>query len=275
VILEKLKDPTYAKILLGGPALLLLAISIMFLWSIPWQLVGVIFGLILLIYGFGLHHYMDRITRSIEIRKNKPLNMVVWIMLFVLIIVGITAANAATAQAQDLGFRGLEAWAYISDVLLNVAMIMAFVVGAAKLTDSYFRKNAINQLSAVNFVLMSIAAFLIFKMGAQWITESKNGILFSGYMSFGSFLETSILIIAAAYIVIRYVDGVKTEMLISSIEGGAHVMAEDGSMMGSTVGVEPKEQVIIIKTQLNKIVKVPIEKVVSISQNNDLVIEDY
>ena len=74
---------------------------------------------------------------------------------------------------------------------------------------------------------------------------------------------------------IRYVDGVKTEMLISSIEGGAHVTSEDGSMMGSTVGVEPKEQVIIIKTQMNKIVKVPIEKVVSISQNNDLVIEDY
>jgi putative membrane protein len=273
VIIEKLKDPTYAKILLGGPAILILAISLMYLLALPWQLMGVLLGVILLIYGFGLNHYADRIRRAIEIKKNRSLNYVVWILLMVLTIIGAMAVSAAFTQAQDLGYRGTEVWAYAGDVLLNILFFMVLVISFARFIDAYFKKSGINQVGAIGLLVRGIAIFLVAKIGAQWIINSPSGIL-GHYVSFGNFLEASLAIMVASYIIAKYLDSMKADMLMSSIESGATVMSEDGSMLGSSVGVDPKEQAIIVKTQLNRIVKIHIDKVLSISPNNDIVVEE-
>ena len=274
VIIEKLRDPTYAKILLGGPAILLLAVSFMYLLNLPWQLMGALLGMVLLIYGFGLHHYIEKITRSVEIKKNRSLNSVVWIILLTLTAIGVMAASAAVTQAQNLGFRGIEVWAYVGDVVLNILLFMVLILSFAKFVDSYFKKSGINQIAAVSVIVKSVAIFLVAKIGVQWIMNSPSGILGIQYVSFGSFLETSLAVMVASYIITKYLDSIKTDILITSIESGGNVMSEDGSMMGSTVGVDPKEQIIIVKTQLNRITKVPIDKVISISPNNDIIIED-
>jgi putative membrane protein len=274
VIIEKLRDPTYAKVLLGGPALIILAISLMYLLSLPWQLMGVLFGVILLIYGFGLNHYGDRIKHAIEIKKNRSLNYAVWIILFMLTGIGAMTVGAAFTQAQNLGYTGIEVWAYAADVALNILLFMALILAFAKFVDSYFKKSGINQVNAISMTVKGLTLFLIAKICAQWIMNSPSGLLGLQYVSFGTFLETSLAIAVASYIVAKYLDSIKADLLMTSIEGGATVMSEDGSMLGSTVGVDPKEQAIIFKTQVNRIAKIPIDKVISISANNDIIVEE-
>ncbi len=274
VIIEKLRDPTYAKILLGGPAIILLAISLMYLLSLPWQLMGLLLGVILLVYGFGLNHYAERIKHAIEIKKNRSLNYAVWIILFMLTAIGAMTVSAAFTQAQGLGYTGIEVWAYAADVTLNILLFMALILAFAKFVDSYFKKSGINQIAAISMTVRGLTLFLIAKICAQWIMNSPSGLLSLQYVSFGTFLETSLAIAVASYIIAKYLDNIKADLLMTSIEGGANVMSEDGSMIGASVGVDPKEQTMIVKTQLNRITKIPIDKVLSISPNNDIIVEE-
>jgi putative membrane protein len=164
VIIEKLRDPTYAKILLGGPAIILLAISLMYLLSLPWQLMGLLLGVILLVYGFGLNHYAERIKHAIEIKKNRSLNYAVWIILFMLTAIGAMTVSAAFTQAQGLGYTGIEVWAYAADVTLNILLFMALILAFAKFVDSYFKKSGINQIAAISMTVRGLTLFLIAKI---------------------------------------------------------------------------------------------------------------
>jgi putative membrane protein len=269
VIIEKLKDPTYAKILLGGPAILMLLASLVYMYSIPWQYMGLVLGSFLLIKGFGLDASVERIMKSIEIKKNKSINAIFYLFIVTLLGISLITGYNAYLDADKKGLMGIETIAYAISAMANIFFVMFMMIFLAKFIDSYTRNSMINQIGTANNALIVIASFLIVKIGTQWITNIEPD-----FISFGSFIEISSMIIIAAYVIVRYLDSVKADVIVNSIESGANVIMEDGSLVGSTVGVEPKEQVLIVKTQLNRIMKIPIEKVSSISQNKDIIIEE-
>jgi putative membrane protein len=269
VIIEKLKDPTYAKILLGGPAIIMLLASLMFMYSIPWQYMGIVLGSFLLIKGFGFDASIERVLKSIEIKKNRSINAIFYLFIFTLLGISVITGYNAYLDAGKKGLIGIESLAYSISAMSNIIFVLFIMVLLAKFIDFYTRNSMINQLGSINSAIIVFASFLIIKIGTQWITNLEPD-----YISFGSFIELSSLIIIASYILVRYLDSIKADVIVNSIENGANVIMEDGSLIGSTVGVEPKEQVIIIKTPLNRIMKVPIEKVSSIAQNKDIIIEE-
>jgi len=269
VIIEKLKDPTYAKILIGGPAILMLLASLAYIYSIPWQYIGFLLGSILLVKGFGIDSRIEKIMKSIEIRKNKSVNAIFYLFIFTLLGISLIAGYNAYLEAGKRGLAGIEMTAYSISAMANILLVMFMMVLLAKFIEFYTRNSMINLVGTVNNAIIVIASFFIVKIGAQWITNIESDMI-----SFGSFIELSSLIIIAAYIVVRYLDSIKADIIMNSIEGGANAIMEDGSLIGLVVGVEAKEQAIIIKTQLNKITKVPVDKVSSIAQNKDIIIEE-
>jgi putative membrane protein len=269
VIIEKLKDPTYAKILIGGPAILMLLASLAYIYSIPWQYIGFLLGSILLVKGFGIDSRIEKIMKSIEIRKNKSVNAIFYLFIFTLLGISLIAGYNAYLEAGKRGLAGIEMTAYSISAMANILLVMFMMVLLAKFIEFYTRNSMINLVGTVNNAIIVIASFFIVKIGAQWITNIESDMI-----SFGSFIELSSLIIIAAYIVVRYLDSIKADIIMNSIEGGANAIMEDGSLIGLVVGVEAKEQAIIIKTQLNKITKFPVDKVSSIAQNKDIIIEE-
>ena len=269
VIIEKLKDPTYAKILLGGPGLLLLLASLVYIYSIPWQYMGFLLGSYLLVKGFGMDSMAERAMRSIEIRKNKSVNAIFYLFIITLLGISLITGYNAYLEAGKRGMVGIESMAFSIGAMANIVFVLCMIILLAKFTDYYSRNSRINQIGTAANAVIVIASYFIIRIGAQWITNLEPD-----YISFGSFIELSMLVTIAAYIVVRYLDGVKADIIINSVESGANVIMEDGSLIGSTVGVEPKDQIIIVKTQLNRITKIPIEKVLSIAQNKDIIIEE-
>ncbi len=76
LILDKLKDPYYAKYLLGIPALILVGISLIYAFDIKWHYFTALIGIYLLMKGFNIDQYIEEMFKFLQIGQDKKLRIV-------------------------------------------------------------------------------------------------------------------------------------------------------------------------------------------------------
>ncbi|RME14499.1 MAG: DUF373 family protein, partial [Bdellovibrio sp.] len=209
VLLEKLRDPTYAKTIFGIPAILLILLSLMYIFAIPWQFLGFLVGTYLLVKGFGFEDKIyEFVASSIEVHENIRFLLGLVLMLFFLTAVGISYISYV--DAINSGLSQIMAYMNSIDVFINFLGLFLVLLMLFRIMYHYFSHNIFRMLSSVSSLISVLATFLLLKIVFSWVLTTKLGPL---YFYFGDVVQYTIGIVVVSYIFYRYIDGLKKNLL--------------------------------------------------------------
>ena len=112
VLIEKLRDPHYARILLGIPAIILILVSISRILGYGIEPVGVLIGVYLLLKVAGVEDLVLRIARDFRF-SIFTVSWISYIVGFTLSLIGLLIGNQLFSEGIKLGLSGEKLIAYI------------------------------------------------------------------------------------------------------------------------------------------------------------------
>lgn len=259
VLLEKLRDPHYAHLVFGVPALFILLFSLSSFLGLGWQPAGITLGLYLILKGFGIDSYVFRILRDFRFSIEKT-SWISYIAGFTLLLVTVIVAWQTYNTATSLGLGSEKTIAYIVRNAVVVALVAFLLIIIGKSIDALVEKRKFIITRYALYSVAAILAVLVLRVGSDWVLN-----LFSPYVSFGDFLLTLIVAIFLGYIATRLVKELRSHLLIKLKLAGKEVLNEHGSYLGKIVGIKGSEGSIIVETLLDKKYDLPASSIVAIA----------
>lgn len=260
VILEKLKDPYYTKIILGVPALLIFMLSIASQFGYGWQPIGILIGLYLIIKGFGLDESVGEVLKEFNFSIDKT-SWIAYISAMVLFVVSIVAIYQSYLDALTKPLYGEKIYAYAlrSGLLIIPWALLLLIVGKTLDARAEKRKFIITKYALYGSAIMLTTMLL--KIGSDWVLN-----LAPPYVSFSDFLITILISIAAGYVVVQVVKIIREETLREMKLDGKETIGETGTYIGKVVGVNMKDGYIIVQTPFERKINITLENISSISE---------
>ncbi|MEM4707919.1 MAG: DUF373 family protein, partial [Candidatus Anstonellales archaeon] len=140
VILEKLKDPYYAKIIFGIPALIILLISMMFLFNIPWQYLGIVIGTYLVLKGFGVDERIAEVFGGLQVSKDRAINLIFITGISALFLISLWMAYQAYIYGVAYGLIGISLYAYTLDAFVLMFSWVLIILFVIKMFDAFIKR---------------------------------------------------------------------------------------------------------------------------------------
>ncbi|MBS3068136.1 DUF373 family protein [Candidatus Micrarchaeota archaeon] len=262
VLIEKLRDPHYARILLGIPAIILILVSISRILGYGIEPVGVLIGVYLLLKVAGVEDLVLRIARDFRF-SIFTVSWISYIVGFTLSLIGLLIGNQLFSEGIKLGLSGEKLIAYI--IVKHAVTLVYFgslLIIAGKFIDALTEKK---KFTITKYSLYAVAAtlgILVVYVGAKWVANLEPP-----YVSFGEFLFTLIAAIFVGYISTRIIKDLRTNILVNMRLDGKEVINEYGSYIGKIIGVSGSDNTIIVQTMFEKRYALPISSVSSIGDN--------
>ncbi|MCL5092057.1 MAG: DUF373 family protein [Candidatus Marsarchaeota archaeon] len=254
-ILEKLKEPHYARIVFGIPAILLLLFAISYYLNFGWQLPVAIIGIYLIIKGFGLE---DALMSSFQgfgfsVRRASFVLYISSMLFFVISIIlgyGYYAHTlATTSNPITLAAAAIEGFLLI----FPISLVLYFIGRIMDLENRHMRFRAISQGSYVGYIIIGLA---LLYTAAAW---------FIGQLYFWEFLVLSAAAIMLGYLV-SYISLVLKKRAISKADlKDKNVINDIGAYIGKITNVDTKSGVMMIKTDYGRVIKFDIDRITSVS----------
>ncbi len=261
VILEKLKDPYYAKIIFGVPALIILLLSIMFLFSIKWQYLGILIGTYLVLKGFGMDDRIAEVFGGLQVSKDKAANMIFLTALSALFLISLWMAYQAYNYGAAYGLIGISLYAHTLDAFVLVFSWVLIVLFAVKMFDAFIKKFKFEVLNNALYISVVLLSAMIIRVGAKWVTSIS-----APYVSFGDFLLAIVVAGVAGYVSSYVVGMLKTEVIASTKLESKEVYDEEGSYVGKAVKLDEKHNELVVLTPMNKKQPIPTAEIVEITE---------
>jgi putative membrane protein len=261
VLIEKLRDPYYAKILLGIPAALFLLFSISSLLGWGWQPVGIVIGTYLILRGFGIDESVFRVLRDFRFSTEKT-SWVGYVSGFALILIGMIIGYQQFIDGINL-FPGKEkVAAYVITNSIGIFLIATLFIIAGKAIDALHdnKKFLITKYSL--YTVAAILTVLVLKVGSDWVVNYTPP-----YVSFPDFLLTLLVSIVAGYVAIRIIKDIRKELLLKMKLEGKEVMNEHGTYIGKVIGVDGNNSALIVQTPFEKRYSLSLSSVNSVGEN--------
>ncbi|MFA5246923.1 MAG: DUF373 family protein [Candidatus Micrarchaeia archaeon] len=234
VILEKLKEPHYARIVFGIPGLALLLYFL--LQDAGLRIFVFILGIYLLSKGFGIEELLLR--RASQFRFS--LDKVSTIFYFASIPLAIVAVflgidHAFNSDAANLGKLIAES-VKVTLLLLPTALLIMVAGNAMQALvekKRYLLSENLTQAAAI------LLLWLIIGMAAEWII---------GNIYFSDFLYSLIIGATAMYVVSHFAKKLKGSIIAKMNLEGKEVYTEIGSMIGKIAGINRRKGTFIVQT---------------------------
>ncbi len=256
-LLEKLREPHYARIVFGIPAILFLLFALSYYFNYGWQPPVIIIGAYLLIKGFGLEDVLVESSRGFGFsiyRMSFVFYMSALIFLIIAAVVGYgTFANAAAAgQGYDpltLFSFGLEGF-----LLILPISIALFVVG--RVTDLESKRMRYRAIAEGTYMGYAIAAIVLLYVAAAWII---------GTIYFSQFLEYSVLVLILGYAVSRSSMVLRSRAVKRTRMKNKQVINDIGAYIGKVTDIDLKRGIMLVKTDYGNVLKYDIDRITNVS----------
>lgn len=261
VLLEKLRDPSFAKIVIGIPAVLILLVSLSSYLGWGWQPVGVILGLYLLLRISSVDEMIGGVLRDFRFSFERTS----WI--------GYVGALAIFSIALFVGYQTLQKGATLN---LPNEKLLALLVGntvwiifiglllimVGKSVDALIEKK---KYVVTKYTLYSAAAGLstfVMLIGSMWIVN-----LYEPYVDFSMFLIGIAASLVVGYLITSVVNWYRKDILMGMKIEGKEALSENGTYLGKIVGIDARKGKLIIQTIFDKRFAMPISAVTSVDEN--------
>ncbi len=259
VILEKLKDPYYSRIILGIPAIIIFLLSAMSFFNIGWQPIGMILGTYLILKGFEIDEWFINLIKEFKFSIDK-ISWIAYIISSGLFLMSLIVMVQTYSQLTNLPIEKIIAKTIDSGLLIAQWGFLLIILG--KIIDARIEKRtfAIPKygLYAISFLLIT----MMIRVGTKWIINDTPP-----YVSFGDFFETILLGLVIGYASIKAINMMMKEVIEEMKLNGMEVISEFGSRLGKIKGVDLKNKLLIIQNPFDRISKIKIENIKSIENN--------
>lgn len=260
VLLEKLRDPYYARIVIGAPALFIFLLSVASQFGIGWQPIGILVGAYLLLKGFGIDEQIGEMLGEFRFSIDKT-SWIAYISAMVLLVVSLVAMYQSYLYALALPLYGEKVYAYAlrSGLFIIPWALLLIIVGKTLDARAEKRKFVIMRYGLYGSAIMLTTMLL--KIGSDWVLN-----LSPPYVSFPDFLLTIVIGVLAGYVVMQAVKMIRNEALREMKLDGKEAIGESGTYIGKVVGVNMKDGFLIVQTPFERKMNVTLEDISSIAE---------
>ena len=261
VLLEKIRDPYFAKIVIGIPAVLLILLSISSYLGLGWQAVGVIVGLALLFRISGLEDILAGIVKDFKFSFERA-SWIGYIGALAIFTIGAFVGYQTLQKGANMELASEKMVAMMVGNTIWIFFIGMALVLVAKSIDAIMEKKKYKIVRHMLYISAAALTTFVLLVGCMWIVN-----LTEPYVDFGTFLLCIAISLVAGYFATIFVNWYRKEVLLEMKIEGKEAISEHGSYLGKIVGIDPKKGKIIIQNVFEKRYTVPISAVSSIDEN--------
>ncbi len=254
-IIEKLKEPHYARIVFGIPAIIFLLFTISYYLNFGWQLPVALIGLYLLIKGFGIEEQFVNSFRGLGFSIDR-LSFIFYmgsiIFFLISIILGdgnMRAASQTTTNHLVLAAYGIEGFV----ILFPISLVLYLTGRIMDLEQKRMRYRAITLGTYVGYAVIVIAMLYFV---AAWII---------GQIYFWQLLAYSAVVMAFGYGVSKFSALLKMKAIKRANIKDKEVINDIGAYIGKVTEVEAKRGLMLVKTEYGSTIRYEIDRISSIS----------
>ncbi|MBI5227774.1 DUF373 family protein [Candidatus Micrarchaeota archaeon] len=261
VLLEKLRDPYFARMFIGIPAVLILMLSLSSYLGWGWQPVGIIIGIVLLLHILRIDTIVGEVVGDLTFSYEKT-SWIGYIGAFAMFCIALFVGYQTVTQDISLGigpdkivaaFAGSTAWI----VFLGLMMIL---LGKSIDASAENRKYEISRYMFYSLVA-GILTFLII-VGSRWVVNMS-----APYVDFPTFLIAIALSIVAAHAATSGINYYRKRIILEMKIEGKEAISEHGTYIGRVVGVDVKKGNLIIQNLFDKRYAIAISSIHSVGDN--------
>ncbi len=254
-IIEKLREPHYARIVFGIPAALLLLFAVSYYLHAGWELPLALVGVYLVLYGFGLWESLVKSFRGFGLSIDR-LGFVFYVIALLFTIIGAIIGYGAYQSALSASTPALVpiALGIESFLLLFTMGLSAYLAGRVMdLEARRMRYRAINQGVYIGYAIISIA--LLYLVMA-W---------FADQIYFWQLLLYSLIALLLGYGVSKFSFALKRHAIRRARMKHRQVVTEIGAYIGRVANVDARQGVMLIKTNYGSIIRYDVDRITSIA----------
>ncbi|MEM3372606.1 MAG: DUF373 family protein [Candidatus Anstonellales archaeon] len=252
VLIEKLRDPYYSRLILGIPALIILLYSLAAVFAIKLEYLAILFSLYLIGKTLGIEGYFASIFKEFRLDLHRLSSLPTFIA--ILIILGILVV-------------GIDTYLQTNSVISSLRVLMYFPFAlmflyAAKLIDSLETKNKFDLLRFSRFFVSLMILWTIVISIIYWLLNEK-GI----EKVVNSVIEMLIISIVSYYLFNYFKNKVIESMDLENKE----VIGTFSGFIGRIQGVNKKNNTLIVKTPLGQILQINADTISTVKDNRVIV----
>jgi putative membrane protein len=262
VILEKLKEPHYARLIFGTPALILLLFAASRYLGLGLEAVAGLLALYLGAKAFGIEEKVIRAVSAFRFSVEN-ISSIVYLFFLIMVLFSAWAASQRYAEAVANGLNGLKTAALIVKTLANLLGISFIILFAGKTLDILNDKDQrrIELPKYGLYAITTVIMWLVLSVAADWVLNTAPP-----YVSFADFLFATVISMVFGYFAIWAMKAVKTDIVARVKIENKEMFSENGAYLGKIMGVDPKESAILYRSPLGQKLSVSFEDVTSVGE---------
>ncbi len=259
VLLEKLKDPYYARMIFGIPALLLIMLSLSSYMEWGWEPVAVVIAIYLLLRLFGIEEYIVSASRNFNFSVENS-SFIIYLSAIAIILVSFWT----TYQTYSTVFIELDAVKVLGSSIQSLMRLLPwglFLLVIGKVVDAYKDEKKM-RIAKYGLYMTSIVLFwLIFSVGADWVVNLE-----APYVSFGDFVFVILVSLILGYLCIYVIHKIKMDVVSRLHLENKEVLNEYGSYIGTVIGIDKRKNSMIIQSPFGQKKKVSFDSISDVEE---------
>ncbi len=246
VILEKLREPYYARLIFGIPAILglLFVISAVLYWA--WYIPIAIISFYLLLKAFGIEEAASRALSSFNFSVEK-ISLVVYLSAVPLIAIAFWSGYVMLTSFPDPAASPAKIAAAAARSVLGLLLWPILLLLAGRVMDLMAEKRKVEIFKYSLYAVSTVLFWLVFWTGAVWIVNDTPP-----YVSFGDFVVVIIAAVVMGYVSITSLRRIKRNVLLGLKLESKEVLGLAGNYVGKVMGVDVKEGALAVKSPLGQ-----------------------
>jgi len=253
-ILEKLKEPNFARIFFGIPALILLLITISYMFGYGLLLPGLVLGSYLLIKGFGIEDTLIRLLKSFAISTKR---VSFGFYLLSLIILFITIAVGISSYYTYLNYGQVSAVGYaLKDSLFLFGFVLLFF-GSGKIADVYIRKQELSRPGMY---------FFLGSLGIAWFDFYALSLWIVAKIYFYQLIGDVLISVLVLYLIHVLTTNLTKRIIKEKKVIGKEVIDKSGAKVGKVISVNLSQSILKVETSFKTVIEVPFENIINIGE---------
>jgi putative membrane protein len=254
-ILEKLKEPHYARIIFGIPALLLLLFAISYAIGTGWELPVALIGIYLILKGFGLEDALLDSFKGFGFSIDR-MSFIFYLSSIIFFVASLFIAAGNYYAEESITNSPLLVWAYTIEGFLLLLPISFVLYLIGRIIDVKGRKYLFRGLNYGMYIGSTIIFWVLIYSFVAWLI---------GQIYFGQFLLYTIIAIFLGIGISILTGHLRKKALSKRKVKGKLVVNELGAMIGKAAGIDVKKGVIVVTTSFGTQISYKVDRIVEIS----------
>ncbi|MEM3455120.1 MAG: DUF373 family protein [Candidatus Micrarchaeia archaeon] len=256
-LLSKLKEPYYAKLFFGVPALILISFLISDMLGYGWRPIVGIVGSYLLLKGFGIEDFIINTVRNLFSSSTRT-TLVVYVPIFALALISISIGVNEFINASSNGYSFFESLSFgLRPILWPFAVFIIILIIIGRAIELYPKGSLFELIDSGLYSFNGIVVSLLSYLALSWIV---------GEAWFYEFLIAIIISIIVTLLATEFARTLKIRVAAKIRLEGKEIITEIGAYIGKVIGIDKKAGTAIAQTPIGTKIPIKLERISSVGE---------